>query len=168
MAGSYELSLDREYWAIRNAAALIDVSPLMKYLITGADAARLLNRVVTRDIDKLQVGQVYYTGWCDEEGKMIDDGTVSRLDESTYRLTCCGSEPALAFDERRRPGGGDNGSRLTAWRRSVCRDQISRSVLKRCCEVRVDELKFFRLMENQVGRHPRHHLADGLHRRPGL
>ena len=87
VAGSYELSLDREYWAIRNSAALIDVSPLMKYLITGKDAARLLNRVVTRDIDKLQVGQVYYTGWCDEDGKMIDDGTVSRLDEATYRLT---------------------------------------------------------------------------------
>jgi len=87
VAGSYELSLDREYWAIRNAAALIDVSPLMKYLITGKDAARLLNRIVTRDIDKLQVGQVYYTGWCDEDGKMIDDGTVSRLNPSTYRLT---------------------------------------------------------------------------------
>jgi len=71
------------------------VSPLMKYLITGKDAARLLNRVVTRDIDKLQVGQVYYTGWCDEDGKMIDDGTVSRLDASTYRLTS--ADPSLRW-----------------------------------------------------------------------
>src|SRR5512146_2715814 len=95
VVGSYELSLDREYWAIRNSAALIDVSPLMKYLIAGHDAARLLNRVVTRDIDKLQVGQVYYTGWCDEDGKLIDDGTVSRLDESTYRLTS--ADPSLRW-----------------------------------------------------------------------
>src|SRR5512135_3471778 len=87
VAGSYELTWDREYWAIRNAAALIDVTPLMKYMITGSDAARLLNRVVTRDVDKLKIGQVYYTPWCDEDGKVIDDGTISRLDEAVYRLT---------------------------------------------------------------------------------
>src|SRR5512143_1479181 len=86
-AGSYELTVDREYWAIRNAAALIDVSPLMKYLISGPDAARLLNRVVTRDVAKCAVGQVMYTPWCDEDGKVLDDGTISRLDESTFRLT---------------------------------------------------------------------------------
>ncbi len=94
-AGSYELTLDREYWAIRNAAALIDVTPLMKYIITGRDAAALLHRVTTRDIDKMKVGQVDYTGWCDEEGKMIDDGTVSRLDETTFRLTA--AEPNLRW-----------------------------------------------------------------------
>ena len=60
VVGSYELTLDREYWAIRNSAALIDVTPLMKYIINGKDARRLLNRVVTRDMDKLKVGQVYY------------------------------------------------------------------------------------------------------------
>jgi aminomethyltransferase len=87
VAGSYELTLDREYWAIRNSAALIDVTPLMKYIIQGRDAARLLDRVTTRNIQKLAVGQVYYTGWCDDEGKMIDDGTISRLDETTFRMT---------------------------------------------------------------------------------
>ena len=87
VVGSYDLTLDREYWAIRNSAALIDVTPLMKYIIKGRDAGRLLNRVVTRDMDKLKVGQVYYTGWCDDQGKMIDDGTISRLDEGTYRMT---------------------------------------------------------------------------------
>ena len=54
--GSYDLGLDREYWAIRNAAALIDVSPLFKYLIEGPDAERLLDRIITRDIAKLAVG----------------------------------------------------------------------------------------------------------------
>ncbi len=86
-AGSYELTHEREYWAIRNAAALFDVSPLMKYLITGPDAMRLLNRVVTRDVSKCAIGQVMYTPWCDEHGKVIDDGTVSRLGEQTFRLT---------------------------------------------------------------------------------
>src|SRR5262252_5754465 len=79
VASAYEPHPDREYAAIRNAAALIDVSPLYKYLLTGRDAARLLDRMITRDMTKLGVGQVYYTPWCDAAGKVIDDGTVSRL-----------------------------------------------------------------------------------------
>lgn len=149
VAGSYELSLDREYWAIRNSAALIDVSPLMKYLITGKDATRLLNRVVTRDIDKLGVGQVYYTGWCDEDGKMIDDGTVSRLDESTYRLTS--ADPSLRWLSMNAVGlevaimeQTDSMAALSL------QGPNARSVLKRCCESSVDGLKYFRLMENKL------------------
>ena len=83
VAGSYDLVLDREYWAIRNAAALIDISPLMKYRISGKDAARLLHRVTPRNIHKMAVGQVAYTGWCDEHGKLIDDGTIARLAEGS-------------------------------------------------------------------------------------
>lgn len=78
---------DIEYNAIREAAALIDVSPLYKYRVTGPDAPRLVNRVITRDATKLGVGQVYYTPWCDEHGKVIDDGTVHRLAETEYRWT---------------------------------------------------------------------------------
>lgn len=87
VAGSYELTHEREYWAIRNSAALFDVSPLYKYHLSGPDAETLLNRVVTRDIRRLAVGQVYYTPWCDSHGKVIDDGTVSRLDAQRFRLT---------------------------------------------------------------------------------
>ncbi len=87
VASSYELSHDREYHAIRSAAGLFDVSPLYKYLITGRDAARLLDRVVTRDVGKAKVGQVLYTPWCDAEGKQLDDGTISVLAERTYRMT---------------------------------------------------------------------------------
>lgn len=86
-ASSYELSHDREYAAIRNSAALFDVTPLFKYHITGPDAAALLNRVVTRDIAKCAIGQVFYTPWCNAEGKVIDDGTVARLGEQLFRLT---------------------------------------------------------------------------------
>ena len=70
VASAYDPHPDREYAAIRNAAALFDVSPLYKYLITGRDAARLLDRMVTRDVAKCAVGQVLYTPWCDAHGKV--------------------------------------------------------------------------------------------------
>jgi aminomethyltransferase len=86
-AAAYADHHDIEYNAIRQAAALIDVSPLYKYLVTGPDAVRLVDRVITRDATRLQVGHVCYTPWCDERGKVIDDGTVARLDESSFRWT---------------------------------------------------------------------------------
>ncbi len=95
VASSYELLHDREYHAIRSSAALLDVSPLYKYLITGRDAARLLDRIVIRDVVNAKVGQVLYTCWCDAAGKVIDDGTVSRLGEAVFRLTS--AEPALRW-----------------------------------------------------------------------
>jgi aminomethyltransferase len=94
-ASSYDPNPDREYAAIRNAAALIDISPLYKYLVAGPDAARLLDRMVTRDVSKCAVGQVIYTPWCDGGGKVIDDGTISRLDETTFRITS--AEPNLRW-----------------------------------------------------------------------
>jgi aminomethyltransferase len=87
VASSYELSHEREYHAIRSAAALFDVSPLHKYSIRGRDAARLLDRVTTRNVSRTQVGQVLYTGWCDGAGKLLDDGTVARLGEELFRMT---------------------------------------------------------------------------------
>jgi aminomethyltransferase len=92
---AYEGHHEHEYNAIRNAAALIDVSPLFKYLITGPDAARFVDRVITRDVSKMTVGQVFYTPWCDEHGKVIDDGTVSRLGEHTFRWTA--ADPSLRW-----------------------------------------------------------------------
>ena len=148
-AASYELTIDREYWAIRDSAALIDVSPLMKYRITGVDAARLLNRVVTRDIDKLAIGQVFYTGWCDEEGKLIDDGTISRLDDSTYRFTA--AEPSLRWLSMNGVGMEvelrDESYSMGAL---ALQGPKSRSVLNRCCQHALDELKYFRLMKNTL------------------
>jgi glycine cleavage system T protein (aminomethyltransferase) len=95
VASSYELSHEREYHAVRSAAALFDVSPLYKYLIRGRDAARLLDRIVTRDVMKCKVGQVLYTPWCDARGKVIDDGTVSRLEETTFRMTA--ADPTMRW-----------------------------------------------------------------------
>jgi aminomethyltransferase len=91
----YETHHEHEYNAIRNAAALIDVSPLFKYLVTGRDATRLVNRVIARDIHKVKPGQVIYCCWCDEDGKVIDDGTVTRLEENVYRWTS--ADPSLRW-----------------------------------------------------------------------
>src|SRR5437762_2870514 len=93
--GAYEAHHEHEYNAIRNAAALIDISPLFKYRVTGKDASRLVDRVITRDLRKVSVGQVIYTPWCDEHGKVIDDGTVSRLKEDVYRWTA--ADPSLRW-----------------------------------------------------------------------
>lgn len=87
VASSYELHHDREYHAIRSSAALFDVSPLFKYHVRGPDAVRLMDRVVTRDVAKANVGQVLYTPWCDGAGKVLDDGTVSILSPDFLRLT---------------------------------------------------------------------------------
>ena len=86
-AGLYEPSFEREYFAIRNSAAMIDVSPLFKYEISGPDATRVVDRIITRDVSKCGVGQAVYSPWCDEEGKVIDDGVIARLDENYFRIT---------------------------------------------------------------------------------
>jgi glycine cleavage system T protein (aminomethyltransferase) len=92
---SYEAHHEHEYNAIRNASALFDVSPLFKYRVSGRDAVRLVDRVITRDGARLAVGQVYYTPWCDEHGKVIDDGTVTRLAADVFRWTA--ADPSLRW-----------------------------------------------------------------------
>jgi aminomethyltransferase len=94
-ASAYADAHDIEYNAIREAAALIDVSPLYKYRVAGPGAERLVDRVITRDATRLAVGQVYYTPWCDEHGKVVDDGTVHRLSETEFRWTA--ADPQLRW-----------------------------------------------------------------------
>jgi aminomethyltransferase len=94
-SSAYADAHDIEYNAIREAAALIDVSPLYKYVVGGADARLLVDRVITRDATKLTPGRVYYTPWCDEHGKVIDDGTVHGLDDGTFRWTA--ADPQLRW-----------------------------------------------------------------------
>jgi aminomethyltransferase len=92
---AYETHHEHEYNAIRNACALIDVSPLFKYRLSGRDAVRLVDRIVTRDASRMSIGQVYYTPWCDEDGKVIDDGTITCLAEDTFRWTA--ADPNLRW-----------------------------------------------------------------------
>lgn len=84
---SYESSHEAEYFAFRNATGLLDASPLFKYEVSGADAAEFLAFVTTRDIRKLGEGRVTYGCLCDEDGKLIDDGTVARLPSGKFRVT---------------------------------------------------------------------------------
>jgi aminomethyltransferase len=147
--GSYDLVLDREYWAIRNAAALIDVSPLMKYLIEGPDAARLLHRMTPRDVLKMSVGQVAYTGWCDDDGKLLDDGTISRLGEDRFRMTS--AEPSLRWLAMNAVGMDVRISEVTDKVAALSlQGPKSRTILNRCCATTLDGLKYFRVMPNTL------------------
>ena len=148
-AGLYEMTHEREYWAVRNSAALFDVTPLMKYHIQGPDAARLLNRVVTRDVLKMAVGQVVYTPWCNMEGKVLDDGTVSRLDENIFRMTS--AEPNLRWLNMNAAGMDvsitDIGSEVAVL---SLQGPKSRVILNQCAKKTLDGLKYFRLMHNEI------------------
>jgi aminomethyltransferase len=95
VASAYEMTHDREYLALRNACALLDISPLCKYSITGVDALPFLNRLVTREVSKCPVGGLLYTPWCNSQGKVIDDGTIVHLAPNRYRLTS--AEPNLRW-----------------------------------------------------------------------
>ncbi len=79
-------ALDEEYFAIRNAATLFDTSPLRNYRVAGAHAERFVDRLITRDITRCAVVQVYYSGWCDDAGKLIEDGTIMRLGADEFQI----------------------------------------------------------------------------------
>jgi aminomethyltransferase len=135
--------VDIEYNAIREAAAVIDVSPLYKYEVAGVDAAVLLDRVVTRDVSAMGVGQVIYTPWCDEEGKVIDDGTVTRLDESRFRVTA--ADPSYRWFAMNATGLDveiDDISEGTAG--LALQGRLSRHVLERATGQDWFDLRYFR------------------------
>ncbi len=94
-AATYEHTHEREYFAIRNSAALIDVSPLYKYDIVGPQAAVVVDRMVPRNIQSCEVGQILYTPWCDDDGKVVDDGTVWRVEQNQFRITA--ADPSLRW-----------------------------------------------------------------------
>jgi aminomethyltransferase len=149
VASAYEPHPDREYAAIRNAAALLDVSPLYKYRISGPGAAALLDRMVTRDVAKCRVGQVLYTPWCDVHGKVIDDGTISRLDERTFRLTS--AEPNLRWLTMNSVGLDvsieDVSERTGAL---ALQGPLSRTILQQLTPADLSTLKYFRLVNTTV------------------
>lgn len=149
MASSYDPHPDREYAAIRNAAALIDVSPLYKYRVTGRDARRILDRMITRDMTKLSIGQVYYTPWCDGHGKVIDDGTVTRLEENAYRLTSADS--SLRWLQLNSVGLGVTVEDISETTAAVSlQGPLSREILSLATGVDLASLKYFRMTLGSV------------------
>ena len=141
---SYETHHEHEYNAIRHAAALIDVSPLFKYRITGPEATRLVDKIITRDMRKVSVGQVIYTPWCDERGKVIDDGTVSRLGENTYRWTA--ADPSLRWFSQNAVGMDvlieDISETVAAL---ALQGPTSGRLLRQLADTDIENLKYFRV-----------------------
>ena len=146
---AYETHHEHEYNAIRNACALIDISPLFKYLVRGPDAMRLVNRVSTRDVSKMAVGQVYYTPWCDEHGKVIDDGTVTRTGPSEFRWTA--ADPNLRwFSQNASSLDVDIDDISESVAALALQGPTSRRVLQQVCDADLSTLKYFRATTGSI------------------
>ena len=146
---AYESHHEHEYNAIRNASALIDVSPLFKYMVTGPDAARLVDRLITRDVAKMSVGQVYYTPWCDEHGKVIDDGTVSRLGEQTFRWTA--ADPSLRWFRQNAEGMNVQIEDVSEAVAAIAlQGPTSAKLLRAVARADIDRLKYFRVIGGTI------------------
>jgi aminomethyltransferase len=147
---AYETHHEHEYNAIRNACAIIDISPLYKYRVSGRDATRLINRIITRDAERLSVGQVYYTPWCDEEGKVIDDGTVTRVAEQTYRWTA--ADPSLRWITENAAGLDVRVEDITEQVASLAlQGPTSARLLRSVTDAPIDGLKYFRATSGTIG-----------------
>ena len=143
-ASSYEPQHEQEYNAIRNASALIDVSPLFKYLVTGKDAARFVDRLITRDVSKMASGQVFYTPWCDERGQVIDDGTVSRLSDQTFRWTA--ADPSLRWFRQNAAGFDVTIEDISEeYAALALQGPTSARLLRAAAAADIDRLKYFRV-----------------------
>ncbi|MBH49942.1 MAG: hypothetical protein CMG69_04225 [Candidatus Marinimicrobia bacterium] len=149
-ATNYELTHDNEYFAIRTKAALIDITPLKKYIVEGLDAQRFLDRLVTRNISICKVGQVMYTPWCDEDGKLIDDGTVQRLSKNKFRITS--AEPNLEwlqFNAIDMDLSITDDSYTTA--ALALQGPSSRSILNKIASDSLDSLNYFWMIDTTFG-----------------
>ena len=147
-----------EYWACREKAAIMDLSPLRKYEVTGPDAEKLMQLCVTRNMKKLSTGQVVYTAMCYEHGGMIDDGTVFRLGDNNFRWIGGNDESGLWLRKQVEIQG------LNAWVRSstdqlanlAVQGPLSREILKKIfwtapIQPTIEELEWFRFTVARVG-----------------
>ena len=141
-ACNFDAHSEREYFAIRQSAGLLDVTPLYKYDVTGSDAASFLSRVWTRDITKLKPGRVVYGCMCDGDGKVLDDGTITYLGENAFRVTS--SEPWLGWYSRHSRGMDveieDSTDRISAL---ALQGPCSRDILRELTDCDLDSMRFF-------------------------
>jgi glycine cleavage system T protein (aminomethyltransferase) len=153
VASSYEVVHDYEYHAIRNSAALIDVSPLYKYEVRGRDALTLVNRVITRDVAKCAIGQAVYTCLCEDDGAVIQDGTVFRLAKDHFRFHL--ADPSLRW------------LKLNALGLDVSIEEVSEQIaalalqgpnalkiLQSLVDVELGKLRFFRFAAGRIANIP--------------
>lgn len=139
---SYDTLHDPEYYAFRNSAGLLDVSPLFKYRVKGSGAAAFLSRIMVRNINKLEVGRVSYCCWCNDDGKVIDDGTVMRRSENEFFVTS--ADPSYSWFSRFLRGYDvvleDTSDQVAGL---ALQGPTSRDILKQVCDADLDTLKFF-------------------------
>ena len=148
-SSAYADAHDIEYNAIREAAALIDVSPLYKYRVGGRDAQALVDRVITRDATKLAVGQVWYTPWCDEHGKVIDDGTIHRVADDEFFWTAADPQYRwLSLNARGLDVSiGDVTEKLAA---VALQGPLARAVLEEATEEPFGDVRYFRRRASRI------------------
>ncbi len=146
---SYQECHEREYHAFRHSVGLIDVTPLFKYEVRGPDAAAFLARVMVKDIARLGVGRVSYLCWCDDDGKVLDDGTVARLAEDRFRVTA--AEPSLAWFHRNARSFDvtieDSTDRIAA---ASLQGPNARAVLRQVTDADLDALGYFALTPARI------------------
>src|SRR3989304_5870327 len=153
VASSYDVMHDYEYHAIRHSAGLIDISPLYKYEVRGKDALRLVNRVITRDASRCAVGQALYGCLCEDDGAVIQDGTVFRLaaDNFCFHL----ADPSLRWLKLNAMGMNvsieDVSGQIAAL---ALQGPHSRNILERVVDADVGGLRFFRLTSAKIGNVP--------------
>ena len=146
---TYETHHEHEYNAIRNSAAVIDISPLFKYRITGRDATRLVNRVICRDINKVAVDQVIYCCWCDSEGKVVDDGTITRLGENEYRWTA--ADPNLRWFQQNALGLDTQMEDISETTAALAlQGPTSAKLLLAASDANIGNLKYFRVTHGKI------------------
>jgi len=148
LADMYAPDHIQEYYAIRTACGVFDISPIPKYHIHGPDAVRYLDRILTQDVSRCAVGRVLYTTWCDDDGKIMDDGILARLGEHSFRLTA--GEPWLFWLE-------DNTANLdvviedvTGLGTLALQGPFSRDLLKNLTTADLDNLRYFRILETKL------------------
>jgi aminomethyltransferase len=145
----YEMHHEHEYNAIRNSAALIDISPLFKYKVTGKDATKFVNRVISRDINKVAIDQVIYCCWCDPDGKVIDDGTITRLAENEYRWTA--ADPSLRWFQQNALGLNVRIEDITEQVAALAlQGPTSGRLLNAASEANISNLKYFRVTHGKI------------------
>jgi aminomethyltransferase len=139
----------QEYASIRNSASLYDISPMLKYRVTGPDAARFINRLVTRDIDRCRPGRCFYTPWCDGEGHIIEDGTIFRFADDVFQINCAEHNLTwfLATADGLNVSIEDVSARLAAL---ALQGPLSRRILLNAGIREVEKLRYFGLVEARV------------------
>lgn len=139
---SYEVLHDVEYYAFRNSAGLLDVTPLFKYRVQGSDAAAFLSRIMVKNISKLKIGRITYCCWCTHDGKVVDDGTVMRRGRNDFFVTS--ADPCYSWFSRFTRGYDvtleDVSDKVAAL---ALQGPTSRKILQAACDANLDKLKFF-------------------------